>query len=612
MKKFGIILTVALVAILMSTQTVASGLTDLPVKNIDGKLFSYYEVQPKETIYSLTHKLDVTVDYIIANNPSVADGLKAHTTLYFPVSEADVAAGAGRKTHTVERGETIYGISRKYGMTTDRLIEMNPRIRDGLKSGMVLLVGTVDAGDATPANTKGHPVKEGETLYSIARQYGVTVAQIEAANPGMTILKAGTVINIPTVDTVKVEEKVTPAGVEGTVTVQTPTSTTIEAVEPPLAQETVTEPVAEVVAPEPKRGETRVAVMLPFMLSQSKMPRAASRMLEFYKGFLLAVDSMRASGDAIKLYTYDTGAAMDSITAQLARPEMTGMDVIIAPDDVSQFNAVGEFGRKNNIAVFNAFVVKDSTYVTNPVMMQANIGSRLMYDKAVAAFIDRLNGATPVILTRTGGAADKADFIDELKKRLAAKGIEWKEIKFTGKLASSNLDGIKASGNYVFIPVSGRAAEFSNISGALTALADASLAEGGSVKLWGYPEWITFKGDALSNIQKLDTRIYSRFASEADSFDAARVRESFKNWFGGEPTEAVPSQALLGFDVGMFVLKALNANPTGLLEGYIPSYQGAQNSYRFSHREGEAGLQNDALYIVNFRPGGFTESTLLP
>lgn len=619
MKALGKIVAGIFLSVSMMAQTVTAGVADLPVTNLNGQLYFYYEVQPKETIYSLTHKLGVTREQILASNPSVADGLKAHSVLYFPVTEADLAAGAGRKTHVVAKGETIYGISRQYGLTPDRLVELNPGVRDGLKTGMKLLVGTVESPE-TAATVSGSPavksgrchgylVKAGETLYSIARANNVTVADIEAVNPELTVPKAGQVINIPDVEDVYVKAHPTPAGVEGEVTVVTPISSTIEAIEPPLAAETVGETAVaeEVTAP----AETRIAVMLPFMLNQPKMSRATARMLEFYQGFLIAADSLRNSGNSIKLYSYDTAASNDTVAALLANPELKKMNVIIAPDDEQQLAMIARFGRDNGVAVFNPFVVKDSAYIENPVMIQANIGHDLMYAKAVEGLVARLGGATPVFLSRSGGATDKADFVEALKARFNNEGIKWKELGYTGKLTSANLKDLP-SGNYVFIPESGRLSEANTFLVALDEAREGALVDGGSIRVWGYPEWIAFKGDALEKIQSLDALIYSRFASEIGSDEARGINYAFKRWYGSEMAEAVPCQGTFGFDAGMFIIKSLNGNGKSLLGNDVPVYRGVQYSFILEPREGVAGRENGALYIVNFRPSGLVESTLLP
>ena len=61
---------------------------DLPTKKVNGKLYHYYEVPAKETVYSLCHKLDITKDEIIRHNPAVADGLRKGMVLFFPAQES--------------------------------------------------------------------------------------------------------------------------------------------------------------------------------------------------------------------------------------------------------------------------------------------------------------------------------------------------------------------------------------------------------------------------------------------------------------------------------------------------------------------------------------------
>ena len=107
-----------------TTFSLSASVKDLPIKSIDGTSYYYYDVPQKETVYSLCHKLGISKEEIIKHNPSVADGLKYGTTLFFPVDDdsehltnKDVTDHNGSRTitHKVEKGQTIYGISTKYG-----------------------------------------------------------------------------------------------------------------------------------------------------------------------------------------------------------------------------------------------------------------------------------------------------------------------------------------------------------------------------------------------------------------------------------------------------------------------------------------------------------------
>ncbi|MCH5345672.1 MAG: LysM peptidoglycan-binding domain-containing protein [Muribaculaceae bacterium] len=636
------ILPCLIAAILLITGQLyaTAGVDELPVKTMNGKRYHYYEVQPKETVYSLIRKFDISLEDLMSNNPSVNDGLKAHQILYFPAADATpastpttytapaskTATRGGSMTHYVERGETIYGISNRYGMTTDRLMALNPSLSDGLKAGTTIVIEptkmpdepvrqapltqtnvVAPTTDVIPTAYENYVVGEGETLYSIARNHGVTVAQIEQANPSLGILKQGETIRIPVNEQVNVNATVTSSGVSGTVTTNSPVESTIEAIEPPLAHETVARPVAPT-----GPAETRIAVMLPFMLNQNIMTRTAARHLEFYRGFLLAVDNLRNSGDAIKVYAFDTAASVDTVAEILRRPELKNMDVIIAPDDERQLDMIGYFGKLNKVAVFNPFLPKDNSYQSNPSMIQANINSDLMAAKAIEGMLATLNGATPIFLHNQNGTADKADHVTKLQTAMDARGIAYKYINYTGKLTIENLAELPYSGTYVFIPESGRSNEAATFLPALVALRETIADEGGMLRLWGYPEWIAFRGENLDALKKLNTLIYSRFSDDDGSSQAANVAQRYNLWFSGQLSDDVPNQGLLGYDTGMFLISSLNGNSKILLNGNVPSYRGVQNSFTLNRPADGQGLVNQAMYLINFRPNGLVDNILLP
>ncbi len=122
----------------------------LPVVSKDGKNYYEYIVRRGETIYSITHQFEIDKELFLKCNPDVAtDGLKADQPVYLPVDavpekkatpmQVENITGTG-STHLVKKGETLYGISKRYNTTVEKLIEMNPHAADGIKSGQVLLL----------------------------------------------------------------------------------------------------------------------------------------------------------------------------------------------------------------------------------------------------------------------------------------------------------------------------------------------------------------------------------------------------------------------------------------------------------------------------------------
>lgn len=589
-------------AILMGAASVFAlhaAVKDLPVKTVNGRLYHYYEVPAKETVYSLCYKLDISKDEMIRHNPSVADGLRAGMTLFFPVEESaetavQPSAAPGRVvSHHVQKGETIFGIAHKYGVNTEAVIEQNPVLKNGLKAGQTIQItvpGTavepkvaepapVQTAPAQPAGVKGYIVKKKETFYSIAVANGLSVAALEAANPGVTSLKEGQVLNIPVREV--------------------PAETVADASAAPTGDKSVAEAAADSVTVAAADKSVSLAVMLPFMLNEESPSKNACRYTEFYKGLLLAVDSLRNNGTPIHVTAYDTEGSVLKVREALTDSTFRRHNAIIAPDNSAQMAILAEYGKNNNVKVVNTFIVRDDSYLTNPDMVQANLPSQLMYRKAIDALMERFENATPVFLNIKGTTGDKTDFVGELRKSLDAKGKTYMEVEADGRLTVADLKPLPADGNYVFVPATGRQADLNKLMPGIIEWRDQAVTP--TVQLFGYPEWTTFRGETLENMHNLNTTVYSRFYTDEESARTKDIDARYKQWYGARMENAVPRLGLLGFDTGMFVI------PYMLNGG--DKYDGVQNGYYLVRSGENGGAYNDALYFVTFRPGNVTDKT---
>lgn len=592
--KLSRIVSAAMIAAAMSAVALNASVKDLPVRNVNGRNYYYYEVAPKETVYSLCYKLGITKDELIKANPAVADGLKSGMVLFFPVdaeaAEPKSTQGGAIITHHVVKGETIFGLSRKYGVSTDEIIAQNPILTEGLKSGQTLTIRTGNAKESaeapvaevseavqpsTPA-MNGYIVKKKETLYSIARENGISVSELEAANPGLTTLKAGQVINIPSPAPV----------VETVVSVDT----------------VVAEPETVVTPQQPK--EVTVALLLPFMLEEETMSKNAARYTEFYKGFLLAADSLRNNDKmTFKIIAVDTEGSLAKINNFLTSPQAGNVNAIIAPDNADQLDALASWANGRNVKVFNSFIVKNDLYLTNPSVMQSYLPSARMQAKAIAGLVERLRYSTPVFLSQSNTTGDKADFVNDVKNALDLQGIKYVDIAYDNKLTASQLKALPDDGNYTFIPSSGKQAELNKVLPTIIEWRDDAVTP--SVRLFGYPEWVTFRGETLENMHKVNTTIYSRFYINEDSWRFRDIDGKYRQWYGKGMETAMPRQGVLGFDTGMFLLPLIG-------ETGNDTYNGVQNGFKFTRADGDnTGQYNDLLYFINFRPGGVIENTTL-
>ncbi len=108
---------------------------------------------------------------------------KTTSTFEDTVEEAIQPIPANNR-HTVQAGETLYGIARLYNLTVMDLVSLNNlALNDGIRPGQVLIlrgeeVSAAQPIEVVPANAFYHEVKTSDTLYSISRRYNVTIQQI--------------------------------------------------------------------------------------------------------------------------------------------------------------------------------------------------------------------------------------------------------------------------------------------------------------------------------------------------------------------------------------------------------------------------------------------------
>lgn len=636
---------IASAALMLAAADISAAVTDLPVTTVGGRRCYYYDVQPKESIYQVAQKLGVTRDDILQGNPSAADGLKPRMRLFFDVEEfADMAPGtrkaiyaaaAGVTRHTVQKGETLYGIARKYGMSPDVLARLNPQAADGLRTGDVLLISEgVEPEQAVPSERSSMPeaietipggegyaiyeIKAGETLFSISNRSGVPLEAILEANPTLDPLSysAGDRIKLPLGEAQPVIDA-SAASVAGasagspavpahdiTETPQAPSASGSEG----TSEFPATDGLRETAAVQ---DTLKIAVLLPFMLAEETPGRSAQLFTEFYKGMLMAADTLRDSaGEQVELMFFDTAADDDTLRSVLTSERLQEASLIVAPDNPAHLAMVMASVPEETL-VLNIFAVKDDTYRQHRNLIQTNIPHDDMYRHAVDRFMTMYADRVPVFVRRTGGAADKDGFTSMLKERLISEGKDFREITFNTSLSDNDLSGIDPNvAPVVFVPNSGSKNEFAKFVGAITRLREAA-ADPASVTVFGYPEWVTFRGDSFDEICELGATIYSRYLAVDSDPGVRRLKDRYREWFGTDMFEAVPAQGILGYDVASYAVMGLRQMEQ---TGTFPSeYDGVQSYMKLDwsgatdvgadgQTSSDGGLVNEALYFINFTP----------
>ncbi len=637
----------------------------LPIKEVNGNRYYFYQVKKKETIHGVAKQLGITTEEILKYNPSVAEGFVNKQLLFFPVSEfSKDKTGAPQATlltstgetvvHTVQKGETLYGISKNYGVSEAEILAANPSSDGALRAGETiyipqprngksenetplrvsqpeqpeLIFHTIVRGESLYSVAKKynttiegllslnpgvspehfqagdvikvmpnssrpimvekdvtkfytHEVKKGDTFNSIAQLYGISVATLQAANPGMEQPKKGKIVYVPknSTETVYVEQKnISEKELEQTYASKIDTIYNgINNIKP--------------------NGEINLGIILPFQLHKQVPPKQALLYSEFYRGFLLGIDSVRRVTDKkIKLSVYDTEHNLNKTDSILALPELKQLDFIIAPGEPKQLARVNEFGKKNGINILNCFTLKNEDYLENPRVFQLNIPSSYLVGNVAEWFDKQFSGYSVIFLDDPEVQDD--DIFGELERHINDVGFKTNKLTIIHELTFANLSKYMDPGiKYVFVPTSGSKSLLGKVIKALkkakTDRFDCDLV------LFGHPEYSLYLRDYQEDMMEIDTYIYARFFNSR-GYRYREIERRYNNMFNESMLYTAPTMGLLGFDVAHYIISKMSKSAS--FEEDTEQFDGIQTNFKFQRISNWGGFINNSVDIIHFAP----------
>lgn len=166
----------------------------IPTKEIYEGEENVYIVQKGDTLYSVAMANNTTVDELKRINNLTSNILSTGQLLKIP------SALLPESTYIVKKGDSLYSIANKYNTTVDELKRINNLTSNILSIGQVLKLPSDKVSDIEKEeNTISYTVQKGDSLYSIARKYSTTIDKIKDLNNLTTnLLSIGQVLLIPT------------------------------------------------------------------------------------------------------------------------------------------------------------------------------------------------------------------------------------------------------------------------------------------------------------------------------------------------------------------------------------------------------------------------------
>ncbi len=468
-------------------------------------------------------------------------------------------------SYEVKVGETLYSVSKRYGLTVEELKGFNPELGDKLIAGQLIKVPD----EKSKSNCRLiYEVKKKDTVYGLCKRFGVSVDDFFAANPNLEFkgekLKRKQLVCIPHKrEVVKVEP-------------------------------VVNEIVGEV---EP----LRVAVLLPFNLEQREYDATNLKMLDFYEGFLLAVDELRLDGLFADIHAYDE-TLYDSIGINrlTVSPELKKMDVIIGPYNNNNVARMVEFVSKNDISLVVPFASRENYTTLSDKVFQLNAPQTLFYGKVYDAFI-RENADKNIIFMHTNERGDNEMYYAGFKKSLSDKGINYKVIDIHS-MSEKLMPMLSSDSTNVIVSVAPSEGAFKRMVHVLDGVPGVGTKE---ISVFGLSNWLQFAEANKESFQKYKCKFFTKFLYDDSDALVQKFTRNFQKNFKRAQSKSYPMYGAMGFDLGMYFLTGFYRHG----DNFFENINGLrvitlQNPLLFERNTRSQGYYNNRIMFVDFDANG--------
>jgi hypothetical protein len=426
-----------------------------------------------------------------------------------------------------------------------------------------------------------HKVKKKETIYSICQKYEITIDELKAANPEMQNadyqLKKGTKINIPFHK--KQEDKtVTPS--------QGQVASTQQARKENTAKSSIEDDV--------RSRAIRVGVMLPLHNKNND----GKRMVEYYRGILMACDSIKKLGISTDVYAWNLPEDGNPKEI-LENANAATCDLIIGPLYSKYVSELSAFVEKNDIMLLIPFSIKAPEIYTNRKIFQIYQEPEEQNTSTVRRFCEWFKDYHTIIVDCADPESTKGGFTSALRKQLEQMGMDYNltSLKSTDDAFRKGFSSKKKN---VVVLNTARSPELNATFGKLSSVAVNT--PDLHISMFGYTEWMMYVTHQLENFYRFNVYMPTPYYTNLLSTATERLQQKYRWNFHEDMIQAFPRFALAGFDHAYFFLMGLHKygkafdGAAGRL-GYPP----VQTPLKFE-RIGNGGLINRAFMFVHYMP----------
>ena len=424
-----------------------------------------------------------------------------------------------------------------------------------------------------------YTVKKKDTIFGIANKYGLSLPELMDANPEMKregyMLQKGATLFIPYTKNQK-----NPNQVDGQ---KSGNGATV--------QKTATAPATSKAAVA--RNAVKVGVMLPL----HNVDGDGKRMVEYYRGLLLACETLKQQGTDIDVRAWNVPIDAD-IRNTLLQEGANQCDIIFGPLYTKQVAPLSEFCKNNGIKLVIPFSISGDNVERSKEIFQVYQSQESLNEATVKAFLKRFSNVHPIFVDCNDSTSRKGAFTFGLRKELEKRNINFSITNVNSSLEQFAKAFVPSKQNVVILNT-GRSPQLTAVLNKLDEF-DAKY-PGASISLFGYTEWLMYAKYNLERFYKYDTYIPSTFYYNASNVRTQSLETSYQRWFHQPMQVALPRFAITGYDHAMFFIQGVKKegrNFTG--DSKHSTYQPVQTPLDFEKSGLKGGYKNKSFMLIHY------------
>lgn len=386
---------------------------------ISGKKYYVHTVEQGNTLYSIAKAYNVSEAEIKEHNPSVTEGLKIGQTIKIPVSEKSAAQVDKRRkkeyiAHKIKAGQTLYSIARDYNISVTTLCEDNPTINpQSLAIGATIWVRRTGVGTSSEEQAQSEMNEYAENLNK-ATDDGYEYIVVK---PGETIYSLTRKYEITQEEFAAINDISNGLKAGAVIRIPSKTNNSVEQIDKAADIAMQEEKNKTFTADEnilfqavSSQDELNVSLLLP--INVESKPNASY--VEFYQGFLLGLEKLKEQGKGkTNLAVYNTQHDSQAVQQIVNSPAFTKTNLIVGPVYEDELKPVINFAHENSVPVVSPLA--NIVAVKSPALYQLSPDAECKYDKIA----DLIDGSRDIYLIYAS-SYDK-EFEQEIMKQLAGK-----------------------------------------------------------------------------------------------------------------------------------------------------------------------------------------------